>query len=424
MQPRKTTAFAGLLLTAHFAFADSSYQTTSQITGGQFVDEVKNVAFISKEANKMFAPTNRIIMVHGNKKATVSKEYTEIIDLDKGEMIHIDNTKKTYTITTFDQMRKLMTQMAQKQPTAPAAQPQAQLPANVDIKFDTSVNNTGVTKVVNGMTAQEQVITMKMTISMPPGAAGQAAPQSSGQAAGPQTSGQAGAQDSQPTSMTYTVTTDCWIAPDPPEIKEIQDFDKRMGEKMMQGVDMQKMAEQMKANLANSNAAMAQMFGGHPGSAQAMEQMQKEMAKIKGTRILQVMSMGGDAPAQAPAASTSQPQEQSQQTQQQGSAAGQVASGTATGTAEGESSHLGAVGSALTNSVFGAFHKKKQQPAQQPAQQQTASTTAPASSAPATQHVVLMEMTDSMTNFSQEPVPESAFEIPAGYKQIQLPMGQ
>ena len=135
--------------------------------------------------------------------------------------------------------------------------------------------------------------------------------------------------------------------------------------------------------------------------------------------------MGGDAPVQSPDAAPTQAQP-AQQTQQQGSTAGQVASGTATGTAEGESSHLGVVGSALTNSVFGAFHRKKQQPAQQqqPAQEQTASSTATAGAAPATQHVVLMEMTNSMTNFSQEPIPASAFEIPAGYKQIQLPMGQ
>ncbi|MFZ0395405.1 MAG: hypothetical protein WAL73_16210, partial [Terracidiphilus sp.] len=284
MRPRKITALASLLLMAQFAFADSSYQTTQQITGGQFVDALKGQAFIGKEVDKMFAPTNELVMVHGNQKATVSKDSTEIVDLDKGETIRIDHIKKTYTITTFDQMRKLMTTMMQKQPAVPAAQPQAQMPANLDMKFDTSVNNTGVTKVVNGMTAQEQIITVKMIMSVPPGAAGQAAPPASGQA---------GAQPSQPTSITYTVTTDCWIAPDPPEIKEIHDFDVRMAEKMMQGVDTKQLVEQMKANVANSNMAMAQMFGGHPGSAQAMAEMAKEMAKIKGTRILEVTSMGG-----------------------------------------------------------------------------------------------------------------------------------
>lgn len=407
MRPRKITALASLLLMAQFAFADSSYQTTQQITGGQFVDALKGQAFIGKEVDKMFAPTNELVMVHGNQKATVSKDSTEIVDLDKGETIRIDHIKKTYTITTFDQMRKLMTTMMQKQPAVPAAQPQAQMPANLDMKFDTSVNNTGVTKVVNGMTAQEQIITVKMIMSVPPGAAGQAAPPASGQA---------GAQPSQPTSITYTVTTDCWIAPDPPEIKEIHDFDVRMAEKMMQGVDTKQLVEQMKANVANSNMAMAQMFGGHPGSAQAMAEMAKEMAKIKGTRILEVTSMGGDAPAQPGAPGQTQPTQA--QPSNQGSAAGQAATNAGTQTASGESSRFGVVGSTLSNSVIGAFRRKKQQQQQQQTQQQqTQAQNAPAASTPgattATQRVTLMETTTSMSNFSQEAIPASVFEIPA-----------
>lgn len=425
MQPRKTTALIGMLLTAHFAFADASYQTTEQITGGQFVDMVKNQAFIAREANKMFAPTNRIVMVHGNQKATISKDTIDIVDLDKGEMIHIDNVRKTYSIVTFEQMRKAFTTV-QKQPAAPVAppQPQAQTPS-FDMKFDTSVNNTGVTKMIDGFQAQEQIITVKMTMSLPPGT-----DPTTGQAAAPGAQAVApGAQaGAQPASMTYTVTTDCWITPDPPEVKEIKDFDTRMAQKMMEGVDTKEIVEAMKANVARSNAAMGQMFGGHPGSAQAMEQMGKEMAKIKGTRILEVTSMGGDAPAPAasPAGAPAQAQAQPAQPPQQGTVAGQVATNTATQTASGESGRLGIVGSSLTNSVIGAFHRKKQQPAQQPAAQQPQAQQQPApagaGAAPATQHVTLMEMTNSMSNFSEEPIPASAFQIPAGYKQVQTPM--
>jgi hypothetical protein len=79
-----------------------------------------------------------------------------------------------------------------------------------------------VTKEVNGLTAQEQVVTMQMHITDP---------------------------NAPPTnavnSMTYVVTTDAWIAPDPPEVKEIQDFDVRFGQKLMAGVDMSAFKAQM-----------------------------------------------------------------------------------------------------------------------------------------------------------------------------------
>jgi hypothetical protein len=62
-------------------FADASYQETTQVTGGTMVDQLKSVSFL-KSMNNMFAPTTTT-MVHGNQKAVVSKDSTEITDLDK-----------------------------------------------------------------------------------------------------------------------------------------------------------------------------------------------------------------------------------------------------------------------------------------------------------------------------------------------------
>ena len=112
-----------------------------------------------------------------------------------------------------------------------------------------------MTKEVNGLTAQEQVVTMQMHVTDPNAPPTEAV-----------------------NSMTYVVTTDAWIAPDPPEVKEIQDFDMRFGQKLMAGVDM----SAWKAQMTNQNPGMAQMFGGKPGSAEAMAQMGKETGKAAG----------------------------------------------------------------------------------------------------------------------------------------------
>jgi hypothetical protein len=418
MNTRKATAIVALLLTNQLAFADASYQSTTQITGGSFVDTMKQMSFLSKSIKEMLAPTSTLTMVHGNQKAVVGKDTTEITDLDKECIIHIDNAKKTYTVMTFAEMRQMfanmpkqMEKMQAQMKQAQANQPIAQQPSNIKTSFDVKVNNTGATKVVNGLDAQEQVITMTMKVTM---------------ASPPAPTPDQPVDPNAPTSIDYTVTTDAWVAPDPPEIKEIAEFDIRMGQKMMQGVDMKAFAEQMKQMQESGNAAMAQVMGGKPGASDAMTQMAKEIAKLKGTRVLEITSMGGLAPAGAVTA-TGAPGAAATPAPTGQSVAGQVATDTATQTATGEgskaASKMGIFGNALGNSALSAFHRKKATPPPTPA---GATATAPAAAgtpgAPAMQTVVLMATTSQKTNFSHEAVPLSVFQIPSGFKKVESPM--
>jgi len=400
MNTRKLTAAGAVLLanlsTARLAFADASYQSTTQITGGTLIDTVKSVSFISKSLGNLTAPISTITMVHGNQKAVVSKDSTEIIDLDKETITRIDNVKKTYTVTTFAQMRQAMAELPKQMQQAQAKMQQAQgqqPKTDLKITFDAKVNNTGVTKEVNGLTAQEQIVTLTMKMTDPNAPA--AAP-------------------GDPNSISYVITTDAWIAPDPPEIKEVQDFDIRMGKKMMEGVDAKALAQQMQAS---GNPAMAMMLGNKPGASDAMAKMAEEMAKIHGTRVLEVTSMGGTgtgvaAPTNAAGAPATPPPSG-------GSVAGQVATDTASQTAAGESSKLGVFGNALSNSAFSAFRKKKATPPPAPAATPAATTTPAAGAQPGS--VVLMSTTTQKTNFSEEPIPFSVFQVPAGFKNVPAP---
>ena len=269
------------------------------------------------------------------------------------------------------------------------------------------VNNTGATKVVNGLEAQEQIITMNMKVTqtnLPAPAAGHPA------------------DPNAPTSMDYTVITDTWVAPDPPEIKEIADFDLRFGQKLMEGVDMKEFADQFKHLQGTANAASAQLLGGQPGASDAMAQMAKEMAKLKGTRVLETTSMGGLVPAGTVTASDSATPPPSGQ-----SVAGDVATNTATQTASGEAGQVGGktgiFTSALASSVLGGFHHKKAAPAPAPAPApDPAPAPTTATGAPAMQTVILMSTTTQKSNFSQASVPSSAFQIPPGFKQLPSPM--
>jgi hypothetical protein len=409
MKVRAAAAMA-LVLLAKAALADASYQATSQITGGTLVDAFKGNILFAKQTQQMLAPTTTTTMVHGNQKATVSKDSIEIIDLDAGTMTHVDTVKRTYSVITFDQLRKMMANMPQQMQQAQAQMQQAkqQMPqSNLQFTYDVQVKDPGSTKEVNGVMAEEHIITLTVHMAVP-NAAGSTSPAVASSTGTPT-----------PDSIAYTITTDMWVAPDPPQLKEIHDFDVRMGQKMMQGVDAQAMMAQWKTN----GAAMSQMLGGQPGAADGMVKMAEEMAKLKGTHVLEVTTMAGSAnmpaaTATSPATSTSS---NSTTNNSGGSATGQVAQGTAEGTAQGESGRLGVVGSALSGSIIGGFHRKKQQPAAQ-TQAPTDAPAAASTSTSTTQSVTMMETTRQENNFSSDSIPASSFQVPAGYKQVPSPM--
>ena len=385
MNTYNVAALGLMSLVSGLAYADASYEQTSQITGGTLTETIRSFSFLGKATKDLLAPTNSLTMVHGNQKAVINKNSTEIIDLDKETITHVDTEKKTYTVMTFAQMRQAAADMMKRIQQAPPQQAAAAQQPKSDLKtsFEVSVKNTGLSKSVNGLDAQEQVVDMQMHVTNPNGAGTEAQ-----------------------NTITYTVTTDAWIAPDPPEVKEIQDFDARMGKKMMEGADLSAFKP------GGTNAGLAQIFGSKPGTAEAMTQMQKEMAKLKGTRVMEVTRMGGDAPAGTQTTAGTTPGTTSTGT----SVATQVATDTAGQTAASESGRLGVVGSALGNSLLGAFRR---QTATQPAP--PAPAPAPATTVAGTQpttRVVLMEMTMQKSNFSQEAIPPSAFAVPDGFKQM------
>ncbi len=385
MNFRKLAVLGIILLASRLTFADASYQETTQVTGGSLMAPLKSISFLSKSMRDAFAPITTTTMIHGNQKAVVGKDSTEIIDLDKETVTRIDNVNKTYTVMTFAQMRQAFEQvpkqMQQAQDNA-KQEPQAQQPKKSDVKtsFDVSVKNTGVTKQVNGFTAQEQIVTLQMHATDP---------------------------NAPPTdavnSVTYEVTTDAWITPDPPEVKEIQDFDKRYAQKLMEGVDLSAFKAQMaQMTSPNQNAGLSQMFAGKPGSAEAMAEMGKEMAKLQGTRVMEVTRMGGSGSGPGAA-------QNSAQTSDPAPAAAPPSS---------NGSMAGMLGSALGGSALGGFHRKKTPPPSD----STTTTTTTAPDGTQTTSAVLMEMTLQKSNFSQAPVSSSSFEVPSGFKKVDSPV--
>jgi hypothetical protein len=356
---RALVSFAFVLPTALYA-GDYTYQQTTQITGGSLLRMMKTVGVFSSQARHMGDPIVSTIYLKGNRLADVSPERIQIIDLDNGTITQIDVEKKTYSVMTFEQMKQAIANARERmEKEAAKQQPTAQNPdvQNVQMSFDVKVRKTGATKDVSGLNSSEAILTMTMTAT-------DAKTQQSGNLA---------------------MTNDMWMVPSVPGYEQVREFYQKFGAKMGD-VTM------------GFGRDFSRMLAQQPGANQAMGDMVKEMQKIDGVPVMQVMRMGTTLNGQPlPAAS-----EAPLPTEPAGPTKGEIAKA---GMGSMISSRLGG---------FGGFGKKKQNtpPPDQNADQAGAQPTS----------AILMEMQTTTSNFSSAPVDSTHFEVPAGYKQVTAPM--
>lgn len=343
-------------------FADFQYTETTKITGGSIVGLMKMAGTFSKQARQANEPITSTIMVKGNRMARINSNYSEIVDLDKETITRIDNQHKTYTVMTFQQMKEQMEAAAreakQKQrEQAPQTATSGEEPPQMN--FDVKVRDTGANREVAGLTAKEAILTMVLE-----------------------------AQDKKTGDKgNLAITNDMWMAPEIPGYAEVRDFQKRYALKM--------------GAIFNEAFGPAMLGAMQPGSAKGMAELVKEMSKLKGTPVLQVMRMGSTTSGQPlPAASEAAlPESNSPQMP----SAGDVAKESATSAI---ASKLGGLGG------FGGFGKKKKKEEPPPDDQQQNASAQP-------QAVVLIESNTELASFSQASVDAARFEVPAGYKQVE-----
>jgi hypothetical protein len=358
------------LLLPTAALADFQYQETTQITGGSLMGMMKFASHFSKQAKEIGAPVISSVYVQGNRMARIDPQTIQIIDLDAETITNVDLQKHTYTQMTFEQMRQQFEQavqqakeqQAKQQPTTPAPTSQEK-PDDVQVSFKVNVRNTGTAKQVSGVDANESILTMEMIGT-------------------DTTNGQKGA---------FAITNDMWMAPEIPGYEELRNFQMKFAAKMREAFSG--------SNLTASLTAM------QPAAAQGMSDMVKEMSKLKGIPVEQIMRMGATANGEPlPAASEaplppspSGPEMPSAKDVAQQSASSAIAS------------KLGGFGIG----GFGGFGHKKQAQAPPPADD-TSNTTQQTPTA-----TVLMESKTEMSGFSSSPIDSGKFAIPAGFTQIQ-----
>ncbi len=361
--------------------ADFHYQETTQITGGSIVGLMKMAGTFSAQARKADQPVTSTVLLKGDRMARIRPDSAEIIDLDHETITQIDNAKRQYTVTTFEQMRQ---QIQQAEQDAKAKQAQAggnksaPPPDNVDTSFDVHVRETGATKQVSGQDTKEAILTMALV-------------------AKDKTTQQTGA---------LGITNDMWLAPEIAGYDEMRAFNEKFAKKMgrvFSGTD-------------SFSALMAQ-----PGAAKGMAGLATEISKLKGVPVMQVMRMGSTADGQPLPAASEAPLPAAVTPAMP--SAGDVAQQTATSMIANKLGGLGALGGG-----FSGFGKRKKAEVKQDASDtadqagntvaSTATTKEQGSGKNVSAANVLIESRTTMGEFSTDPIDASRFDVPTGYQQV------
>jgi hypothetical protein len=155
-----------------------------------------------------------MVAVKGNRKATMSDTTGQIIDLSEEKVYDLDMKKKTYTVTTFAEMRRQMEE-ARKEAEKSAREERASEPGEKskpaekdpnakEYEVDFDIKNTAETRAINGFDTKKSVMTITVREK------GKTLDQSGG----------------------MVMSTDMWMTPGAPSTKELMDFDMRYAQKL------------------------------------------------------------------------------------------------------------------------------------------------------------------------------------------------
>jgi hypothetical protein len=134
---------------ALFLRADVTYTESVHYNGGTLIDMARNMSHFPMTAATVpsFQDQTYTVYVKGNKMARVGEKTVTITDFDAGSITSIDHALKTYTVITFDQIKQMQERMKQLAGGQGSGE------------YDVKVSKTGKTKLVDGHTAAETIIT-------------------------------------------------------------------------------------------------------------------------------------------------------------------------------------------------------------------------------------------------------------------------
>ncbi len=197
------------------------------------------------------------VAVKGDRMMRVSDTTGQIIDLAEEKIYTLDMRKKTYTVTTFAELRQKMEEArarAEKQAKESKEAKEEPRQQGKEMEVDFDVKQTGQTKTIAGHETKEYIVTVTV--------------REKGKTL----------EDGGGTVM----TADTWMADRIPALAEIMDFNRRYYEKLGGPAVAGGSEEQM--------AAASAMY---PGMKAALEGLQKQNVKMDGSPLATTLTLEG-----------------------------------------------------------------------------------------------------------------------------------
>lgn len=245
----------GLMLSSYSLRADVRADQKTQVQFGGMLGRMFNM-FGGKSAREGVTTT---IAVKGDRKASINDTAEQIVDLAEEKVYDVDLKKKSYTVTTFAELRRRMEDArkkaeedARKEAGREKAKPQAADPDAKQMEVDFDIKNTGAKKMINSFDTHQTVMTVTVREK------GKTLEQGGG----------------------MVMTSDMWLAPKIAAMKEIADFEARYAKQLYGSTIAGVSAEQMAAAMAM-----------YPMIKDALGKMTAEGGKIDGTPVQTTTTM-------------------------------------------------------------------------------------------------------------------------------------
>ena len=145
--------------------------------------------------------------VKGERKATLNDLTGRIVDLGEQKVYDLDMKKKTYTVTTFDELRQKLREAQEraakeaKDASKDPGERGAPSEADKQYEFDFDVKETGQKRSIAGYDTRQVIMTVTVREK------GKTLEETGG----------------------IVMTTDSWLGPDIPALKELADFEMNTG---------------------------------------------------------------------------------------------------------------------------------------------------------------------------------------------------
>ena len=191
--------------------------------------------------------------VKGNRKATLNDMTGRIVDLDEQKVYDLDMKKKSYTVTTFEQLRQKLREAqerAAKDAPKETGEPAKPSGDQKEIEFDFDVKETGQTRSIAGYDTKQVIMTVTVREK------GKTLDESGG----------------------LVLTADTWLGPEIPAMRELAEFEMKYWKAVAPETPLVS-AEQM--------AAAAAIY---PMIKPAMDRLSKEKSSLKGTPLATTMT--------------------------------------------------------------------------------------------------------------------------------------